>query len=357
MRMCYCLAALAFFGGAYAQQLLNNEKVLSLLKAGVDDDTVIALISQQPGAYTLSADDIVALKKAGASDKVLAAMIVRNNGGRPSAAAGAAVPPRQVTQAPPVPDARIRVYVADSQSWEIRGGWSAAGHANWYGASWGGGGYEAGGARPQTAEIIKTFNQRCPDVTVTNNVGIADFAVTLDHEGGKAYLRRRNKIVVFNRAGDAIYSDSTRSLGNSVKDACEAIRRNAVVRDRVNNAATNGIGDNPGAGGSDRLMADVAGGKRTTRAPENELRGPESAPGSAANVSEILITSEPAGAGVLINDVFLGVTPVTLRTQTGVGQPFSVVVTKAGYQRWRVQSVTVPGQSTIHAQLVAGATP
>jgi hypothetical protein len=43
----------------------------------------------------------------------------------------------------------------------------------------------AGGARPQTAEIIKTLNERCPEFTVTNNLAKADSVVTLDHEGGK----------------------------------------------------------------------------------------------------------------------------------------------------------------------------
>src|SRR5438132_1438499 len=80
-----------------------------------------------------------------------------------------------------------------------------------------------GGSRPQTAEIIKTFGERCPAVTVTNNRDKADFVVLLDHEGGKGLLRHRNKVAVLGRDGDAIFSHSTRSLGNSVQDACEAI--------------------------------------------------------------------------------------------------------------------------------------
>lgn len=125
-----------------------------------------------------------------------------------------AAPP--TSQAPPN-DGKIRIYVADSQSWEMSGGWGAANGA--------GGGHESGGARPQTAEIIKTFNQRCPDYTITNNKERANYAAILDHEGGKGALRHRNKIAVFNRDGDAIFSDSTRELGNSVKDACAAIQK------------------------------------------------------------------------------------------------------------------------------------
>jgi hypothetical protein len=49
--------------------------------------------------------------------------------------------------------------------------------------------------------------------------------VVLDHEGGKGLLRHRNKIAIFNRNGDDIFSDSTRELGNAVKDACEAMTK------------------------------------------------------------------------------------------------------------------------------------
>jgi hypothetical protein len=125
-------------------------------------------------------------------------------------------PATPAIQGPPG-DGKIRIYVADSQSWEMTGGWGAANGS--------GGGHESGGARPQTAEIIKTFNQRCPEYTITNNKERANYAAILDHEGGKGALRHRNKIAVFNRDGDAIFSDSTRELGNSVKDACAAIQK------------------------------------------------------------------------------------------------------------------------------------
>lgn len=87
------------------------------------------------------------------------------------------------------------------------------------------GGAGGGGDRPQTAEIIKTFNQRCPLVTINNNKDRADYIVLLDHEGGKDAVSRDNKVVVFNREGDAIMSGSTRLLGNAVKDACAVIAR------------------------------------------------------------------------------------------------------------------------------------
>jgi hypothetical protein len=63
-------------------------------------------------------------------------------------------------------------------------------------------------------------------VTINNNKEKADYIVLLDHEGGKELFLRDNKVVVFNRDGDAIMSKSTRTLGNAVRDACEVITRN-----------------------------------------------------------------------------------------------------------------------------------
>ncbi|MGB8543006.1 MAG: hypothetical protein WCD49_15355 [Candidatus Acidiferrales bacterium] len=141
-----------------------------------------------------------------------------------AAAAPAAQPAPSATPTPSaspavVSDGKTRVFVTDSQSWETRGGSSAGGNRN----SWGGSSWMAGGARPQTAEIIKTLNERCPELTVTNNLQKADFVLTLDHEGGKGLLAHRNKVAVFNRDGDDVFSASTRELGNSVKDACAAM--------------------------------------------------------------------------------------------------------------------------------------
>ncbi len=117
---------------------------------------------------------------------------------------------------------KTRVFVTDSKSWEIQGGVGISEDA--------GGGSVRGGARPQTAEIIKTFRERCPSVTVTLNKDKADYVVLLEHEGGKDLVRRDNKVVVFDREGDAIFSNSTRSLGNAVKDSCRAIQQHLAGR-------------------------------------------------------------------------------------------------------------------------------
>ena len=112
---------------------------------------------------------------------------------------------------------KIRVFITDSKSWEIRSGGAITDDGGF-----GGGG---GGARPQTAEITKTFRERCPSLTVTNDKDKANYVVLLDHEGGKPLFLRDNKVVIYNKEGDVIFSNSTRSLGNAVKDACVAIEQ------------------------------------------------------------------------------------------------------------------------------------
>ena len=110
---------------------------------------------------------------------------------------------------------KVRIYVTDSDSWSTSGGFISGDDL--------GLGRSSGGARLQTVEIVKTFNQRCPRLTVTIKKQSADYIVMLDHEGGKQIFRVNNKIAIFNSEGDAIYSGSTRSLGNAVKDSCQAI--------------------------------------------------------------------------------------------------------------------------------------
>lgn len=116
---------------------------------------------------------------------------------------------------------KLRVFISDSDSWETTGN-VAGGTSGGNGGLWGS---SQGGARPQTAEIMKTFSERCPHVTVTINRDRADFVVLLEHEGGKDLVRKDNKFVVFDKDGDMIQSGSTRSLGNAVKGACSAIVR------------------------------------------------------------------------------------------------------------------------------------
>jgi hypothetical protein len=58
-----------------AQQALNNDSVIKLVKAGLSDDLVVSTINASPGTYDTSTDGLIALKTAGASDRVVSAIV------------------------------------------------------------------------------------------------------------------------------------------------------------------------------------------------------------------------------------------------------------------------------------------
>jgi hypothetical protein len=113
-----------------------------------------------------------------------------------------------------------RIFVTDSPSWSAAGGF---GVANGTGA-----GAMAAGSSPQTVEVIDDFAKQCPNVTVTSDKSNADFVVLFDRDAAakaKTVLARADKIAVFKKNGDLIYSGKTRSVMNGVKDACAALKR------------------------------------------------------------------------------------------------------------------------------------
>ncbi|MGA9883043.1 MAG: hypothetical protein WBQ34_04905 [Candidatus Acidiferrales bacterium] len=125
---------------------------------------------------------------------------------------------------------RPRVYVSDSDSWVTSGGFAGGVSGNRNSFTGASAGSFSGGSDPQTVEVIKNFMDECPGVIVTRNRANADFAVLFDREGGKrgtsgwnGLLRRVDKMAVFSKNGDAVFSKSTRSVGSVVKDACSAI--------------------------------------------------------------------------------------------------------------------------------------
>ncbi len=69
-----------------AQQTLNNDAVVKLIKAGLSEDLVVSTINASPGKYDTSADWLIALKTAGASDKVISAIVMKASGATPAAA-------------------------------------------------------------------------------------------------------------------------------------------------------------------------------------------------------------------------------------------------------------------------------
>jgi hypothetical protein len=220
----------------------------------------------------------------------------------------------------PVPSAnRPRVFITDSQSWETRGG--AGGGNGAFGAS------SSGGARPQTAEIIKTFGQKCPSVTVNNIQSRANYVVVLDHEGGKGFLAHKNKVAVFDAlSGDSVISKSTLSLGGSVEEACRGIAAHWA-----SNKAVAAPADDPAPQPAASAVPAVL-----TTAAAAPARG------------RLSVRSNPEGADIEIDGNFVGNTPSSLELLPG---DHRVVITKSGFKTWERKMKVVGGEVNIRAEL------
>ncbi len=228
----------------------------------------------------------------------------------------------QITSATPSSDSEhARVFITDSQSWEVH----SSGGGNWAGF----GSESHGGARPQTAEIIKTFAQRCPDVITNNIQQKADYVVVLDHEGGKQWGMHRNKVAVFTRvSGDSIVSKSTLSLGGSVQEACEGVEKNWAK----NSASI-----------------------REAEAKELAAREKLAAPPQIQQVAQsgatkLSIVSNPAAADIEVDGGFVGNTPSSVEVATG---DHTITVSKSGYKTWERKLKANGGNVNINAELEA----
>jgi hypothetical protein len=79
---------------AVAQEVLTNDSVIQMVKAGLPEAVVIAKIKSTATKFDLKTDSLVSLKKAGITDKVLEAMVAAGSG---SSSTPSAMP------APPAP--------------------------------------------------------------------------------------------------------------------------------------------------------------------------------------------------------------------------------------------------------------
>ena len=201
----FFITIMMFAAPVQSEKILTNEDVLELIEAGLSSDLVVTMIETSRSEFATDLTTILELKKREVPDTVLQAMVK------------AAAAPKPYD---PTADNQLLIYVSDSDSWSMSGGFAGGGSSTVGAVA----GVTSGGARPQTAEIIKTFRERCPDLEATMEKEKADYFVILDHEGGKGWIRNDNKVVVFDSTGISVYSGSTRSLGNAVKDACNEIR-------------------------------------------------------------------------------------------------------------------------------------
>jgi hypothetical protein len=207
-----------------------------------------------------------------------------------------------------------RIFVTDSNSWSTQG--SAGGSNGSFGAS------SSGGARPQTAEIIKTFGQRCPQVIANNRLDAANYVVELDHEGGKGLLMHKDKIAVFiQKSGDSIFSKSTLSVGGSVQDACTAVLAHWGAHASELRAVATPVTERPAAVSTS----------------------------AAVSVAGISVDANVPNCDIEVDGSFMGNTPSTINLAPGKHE---IAVKKTGYQNWSRNMMVGSGAVRLSAEMV-----
>jgi hypothetical protein len=86
-----------------SQKPLNNQDLVDMTRAGVDEATIVKTIETKPTAFDTSVQALIALKKAGVSDKVLSAIVSRQQSDREDATS------KQPTSLPEEPGVYVKV--------------------------------------------------------------------------------------------------------------------------------------------------------------------------------------------------------------------------------------------------------
>ena len=186
---------------AITSEPLTNERIMQLVASGIQNGELLRLIGAAPAVnFHLTPSDTDQLQRAGVSMDAIKMMSARES--------GMVAPDGRLRSAPP--NGHPRVFVTDSPN-------AQSANANFY---WG---TYSSGSHPQTAEIMKTIGHECANATVTNNRQQANYVLVLERESQKV-IRRDNKMVIFNQDGDLVYSESTRALGNAVRNGCAFLK-------------------------------------------------------------------------------------------------------------------------------------
>jgi hypothetical protein len=81
----------ALYSNAQAQEIMTNDEVISLTKAGLSQAIIIGKIRTAKSNFDMSTDSLIKLKQAGVSDDIVAAMLEAKSGKSTTAAPGPAM--------------------------------------------------------------------------------------------------------------------------------------------------------------------------------------------------------------------------------------------------------------------------
>jgi len=210
-KLFFAIIFLAFCPMLVAQQVLNNDSVIKLVKAGLSEDLIVSIIAASPGTYDTSADGLIALKTAQISDKVVATIVAKSS--TPLLTAVAPIPPPHsapdsVTSGPAAPPLAVPVLPANKPRVFLTSS-SKGSNTN--------------ATRDQSMEMSKDFERDCKGVKISIMQQVADYTVALNHIEIGLFVRD-NQFQIANKDGDLISTTKEGgSIAGGVRNACAMI--------------------------------------------------------------------------------------------------------------------------------------
>jgi hypothetical protein len=224
-----------------AQQTLNNDSVIKLVKAGLSEDLIVSSVNASPGSYDTSANGLIALKQAGASDKVVSAIVLKTSAPAPATMAQVTGAAAQAPPPPPPPfhstDGKVRIYVTDHPMFESTGIATASG--NRHGASAGAATHTQAGDDPRTVELQADIAKLCPaNIIASNNPDRADYVLVFRRRGGErssmfamgglaglalSAAAKVDGASLFLANGDMVFATKQNSVEKSIRETCAHI--------------------------------------------------------------------------------------------------------------------------------------
>jgi hypothetical protein len=198
------IAVFAFFPLLLAQQTLNNDSVIKMVKMGFPEDTIVNAINRSPGTYDTSPAGLTALRNAGVGDKAVAAMVSKASVVTPPPVMEAKVLAPAVAQQTSSASSK-RLYVEERT--KTTSGTSV--HCDNYGNCYG---HNTSHTRNVSLEVTREVVRHCPEaITVTDNRDVANYVLRITPGASTLYKQD----------GDVAYISPTRwKTSNLAKDLC-----------------------------------------------------------------------------------------------------------------------------------------
>ena len=111
----------------FSQEVLTNQSVIKMVKAGLSEELILNVVKQQTSAFSVGSTELVELKMAGVTERLITAMIAKTMGPAPAAAKPEPAKPKPAPQ-------ETGIYYKKADAWvellseEIA--WSNAGVVN-----------------------------------------------------------------------------------------------------------------------------------------------------------------------------------------------------------------------------------